>query len=77
MLDKGFGQCYFINSYTTDGSGINHREYNHVRADRLGKSLDECRLFFNSLVKLLVLRAKRVVLKQLYWLRKKLKYDIN
>ena len=54
-----------------------YREYNHVRADRLGKSLDECRLFFNSLVKLLVLRAKRVVLKQLYWLRKKLKYDIN
>lgn len=26
-LDKAYEQCYFINSYTTDGSGINHMKY--------------------------------------------------
>ena len=41
-LTKPNAQCYFINSYTTDGSGINHMKYDiaapTVWAPRPGES---------------------------------------
>lgn len=44
-IDKYQKKCYVLTTYTTDGSGENHREYKDWEADRLGKKSLGLRLF--------------------------------
>lgn len=45
MIDRHGKKCYVLITYTTDGSGRNHREYKDWEADRLGSERLDCGFF--------------------------------